>query len=155
MGQLFRATVGTHQYFASVRICLVFGAGASLANGVYFHGERMQDQNPPLDTTFFQKVRALDIPVDSDLRRYAEELPTGSPFDPKTPDGRVEEFFRDLFYDFLAEADADTPVVRAYTPSSLSTGESSLRRQTGCARISEQVRGLDASSLRRTKEQTA
>ena len=98
-----------------MKICLVFGAGASLANGLYFHGERMQHKNPPLDTTFFEKVRALDIPVDADLRRYAATLPTGSPFDARTPDGRIEEFFRDLFFDFLNEGESDTPVVRAYT----------------------------------------
>jgi hypothetical protein len=98
-----------------MRICVVFGAGASLANGMYFHGERMQDRNPPLDTTFFAKIRALEIPVESDLRHYAEALPTGSPFDPRTPDGRIEEFFRDLFFDFLNEGEAETPTTRAYT----------------------------------------
>jgi hypothetical protein len=98
-----------------MRTCLVLGAGASLANGQYFHGEKMLDQNPPLDTTFFEKIRALDITVDSSLRRYADALPTGSPFDRKTADGRMEDFFRDLFHDFLSEGDVRPELVQAYT----------------------------------------
>jgi hypothetical protein len=42
-------------------------------------------------------------------------LPTGSPFSAKTPDGRIEEFFRDLFFDFLNEGETDSGVARAYT----------------------------------------
>jgi hypothetical protein len=75
----------------------------------------MQDRNPPLDTTFFEKVRALDTAIDPALRRYADGLPGGSPFDPKGRDGRMEEFFRDLFHDFLAEGESDPLVARAYT----------------------------------------
>ena len=98
-----------------MRVCMVFGAGASLANALHFHKERMVEKNPPLDTTFFERVRGLEIAIDPDLRRYADSLPTGSPFDAKAPPVRVEEFFRDLFHDFLNESRNDTSTVRAYT----------------------------------------
>jgi hypothetical protein len=35
-----------------MHICLVLGAGASLANAQYFRPQRQQDTHPPLDTTF-------------------------------------------------------------------------------------------------------
>jgi hypothetical protein len=75
----------------------------------------MVDKNPPLDTTFFQKIRALDASIAPELRRYADGLPTGSPFDPKSRDGRVEEFFRDLFHDFIGEGEQRPEIVKAYT----------------------------------------
>jgi hypothetical protein len=98
-----------------MRICLVLGAGASLANAEHFHRERRQDENPPLDTTFFAKIRARNVPVPLELRDYAAALPTGSPFDPVASPQRMEEFFKDLFYDFLQETRTDTKTVRAYT----------------------------------------
>jgi hypothetical protein len=74
----------------------------------------MTDSNPPLDTTFFEKIRALSIPVASDLRAYASALPTGSPFEPGAGNVRMEEFFKDLFFDFSGEARTGT-VAGAYT----------------------------------------
>ena len=52
--------------------CVIFGAGASLANAQYFHSERYTDKNPPLDTTFFKKIRALKIPVSRSI--YANKV---------------------------------------------------------------------------------
>jgi hypothetical protein len=80
-----------------------------------FHKERKQDDNPPLDTTFFQKIRARGIFIPSELRDYAAALPTGSPFDIAASPQRMEEFFKDLFYDFLQETRTDTKTVCAYT----------------------------------------
>jgi hypothetical protein len=95
--------------------CVVFGAGASLANAQHFHKERRTDRNPPLDTTFFEKIRALGITVSSDLRSYAARLPTGSPFEQTVAAVRMEEFFKDLFFDFSGESQTGTKVVDAYT----------------------------------------
>lgn len=95
--------------------CVVFGAGASLANAQYFHKDRLTDKNPPLDTTFFEKIRALGITVSSDLRSYASTLPTGSPFDSPEKSVRMEEFFKDLFFDFSGETRTGTKIAGAYT----------------------------------------
>lgn len=95
--------------------CLIFGAGSSLANAQHFHQERLTDRNPPLDTTFFEKIRALGISVSNDLRSYAAALPTGSPFEPSVGSVRMEEFFKDLFFDFSGVSTAGNPIAGAYT----------------------------------------
>jgi hypothetical protein len=97
-----------------MRIALIFGAGATLANAVHFAQEREKKVDPPLDTTFFETVQELGISVPPALRDYARGLPTGSPFD--VPQGsRVEEFFKDLFHDFLSETGTSAEIVDAYT----------------------------------------
>lgn len=93
--------------------CVVFGAGSSLANAETFHRQRLTDRNPPLDTTFFKKIRALGITVSSDLRTYAATLPTGSPFEKLEAVVRMEEFFKDLFFDFSF----DQPAKRSPVPT--------------------------------------
>lgn len=95
-----------------MRICIVMGAGSSYANGLKFRPKRGQVLLPPLDYTFFKKIQDLGIQVPNDLRAYADALPTGSPFD---DGGRMEEFLRDLFHDFVSEADTAASLpVRAY-----------------------------------------
>jgi hypothetical protein len=94
--------------------CVVFGAGSSLANAENFHRLRYTDKNPPLDTTFFRKIRALGIPVSSDLRSYAANLPTGSPFEKFEAVVRMEEFFKDLFFDFSGKS-SSKEIAGAYT----------------------------------------
>jgi hypothetical protein len=94
---------------------VVFGAGASLANAQHFHRERRVDRNPPLDTTFFEKIRALGITVSNDLRSYAGGLPTGSPFEQTVKAVRMEEFFKDLFFDFSGSSHTGTKIAGAYT----------------------------------------
>ncbi len=81
--------------------CLILGAGATLANALHFHGERMIAQNPPLDYTFFDKISALGITIPTELRAYAAGNGT-DPFKLKQgqPGLRMEEFFKDLFSDF-------------------------------------------------------
>jgi len=90
------------------------GAGSSLANAQYFRPERMTSTHPPLDFTFFQKIEELRLPVLADLRTYAANLPTGTPFLGHGGNGgRMEEFLRDLFHDFLQQraASASEPVL--------------------------------------------
>lgn len=103
---------GARQCSTVVRICIVLGAGSSFANAKYFRPARQQSSIPPLDYTFFDKIKDLGIPIPTELRRYAEGLPTGNPF---IEGGRMEEFLRDLFHDFLGENDnANSEPVRAY-----------------------------------------
>jgi hypothetical protein len=49
--------------------CIVLGAGATLADAEHFHSSRQVDGNPPLDTNFFDRVRALRRPKDPRLAR--------------------------------------------------------------------------------------
>lgn len=97
-----------------MRISLVFGAGATLANAKYFRPVRSASTHPPLDYTFFEKIaeRGIDVPVE--LRDYAADLPSGSPFESAPGTSRMEEFLRDLFHDFLQERSSNASVVRAY-----------------------------------------
>jgi hypothetical protein len=44
-----------------MHICLVLGAGASLANAQYFRPQRQQDTHPPLDTTFLLEHEEADL----------------------------------------------------------------------------------------------
>jgi hypothetical protein len=53
-----------------VSTALVLGAGASLANALYFRPRRQPELRPPLDSTFFQTVRALRLPLTPALRSY-------------------------------------------------------------------------------------
>jgi hypothetical protein len=57
-----------------VKACLVIGAGGSLANALYFRPERMQNTRPPLDTTFFQTVRAMGIQLPGSIRRFFRRI---------------------------------------------------------------------------------
>src|ERR1035441_11103158 len=99
-----------------MRICLVMGAGSSLANAQYFRPVRGTSTHPPLDFTFFQKIEELGLDAPADLRSYASKLPTGTPFlGAGGGGGRMEEFLRDLFHDFLQQrATSTSEPVRAY-----------------------------------------
>lgn len=92
--------------------CVVFGAGASLDNAQHFE---LGVRTPPLDTTFFEKIRELEVRVPPALRVYAEGLPTGSPFTQAPGSARMEEFFEDLFFDFSSEGEANPHITEAYT----------------------------------------
>lgn len=119
-----------------MRICLVMGAGASLANGQHFRPIRRTATHPPLDFTFFQKIAELKFSVPDDLAHYAASLPTGSPFlSGVGGGGRMEEFLRDLFHDFLQQrATSTSEPVRHIVSSFVSTRTSSAPRRTGCTR---------------------
>ena len=96
------------------------GAGASLANAQHFRPERNQRSHPPLDTTFFEKVYALDAQLEPSLRQYVRRLIGADP-SPRTLDAlRMEEFFKDIYYDFrrsrsAVERHAYIALVRLYT----------------------------------------
>jgi hypothetical protein len=91
---------------------VVFGAGASLANAEHFAAS---EPSPPLDRTFFAKILELEIPVPEDLDAYASALPAGSPFEHSASALRMEEFFKQLFYDFSNEGEREPAVAAAYT----------------------------------------
>ncbi len=96
-----------------MRISIILGAGASLANGAHFRP--VQDKHhPPLDYTFFSRIRRLGIEIPLELQRYARTLPSGSPFESAGREERMETFFRDMFYDFLDRGDKEAMVRRAY-----------------------------------------
>jgi len=95
-----------------MRTCIVVGAGGSLANGLYFRGERMRDTRPPLDTTFFQTVDARKIALSANLRSYLTSIGIDL-----TAHGlserRMEEVFADAFFDFQ-ENPGDSRALNAY-----------------------------------------
>jgi hypothetical protein len=98
-----------------VRTCIVLGAGSTLANAQHFRPTRETSTHPPLDYTFFDKIVERNIPVPYTLKKYADTLPTGNPFDGLGTGARMEEFLRDLFHDFLHErSSADSLPVVAY-----------------------------------------
>ena len=97
-----------------MRIAIILGAGASLAHAEHFRPQRGKDRNPPLDYTFFEKVRALKIGVPDELRKYARRVPPQDPFDPTGSQPRMEEFLKDLYYDLL-DVPGDFAIRKAYT----------------------------------------
>jgi hypothetical protein len=97
-----------------MRIAIVVGAGASLAQGEFFRASRGRDRNPPLDYTFFEKVRALQIGIPDGVRAYAQRVPSRDPFDGANTGARMEEFLKDLYYDLL-DVPGDFAVRTAYT----------------------------------------
>jgi hypothetical protein len=75
---------------------------------MHFHGVRMRDRNPPLDTTFFETVRGLGLRLTPALRDYIESLLGVAPSLDELRETRMEDFFKDLFFDFQdAPSDAD------------------------------------------------
>jgi hypothetical protein len=97
-----------------MRIVLVVGAGASVSQA---EGNRSvsADRLPPLDSTFFRRMGDLKIKVGRELTDYATDLLGQNPFlqSEVGPKPGMEEFFRDLFYDFVSN-DADERAHAAY-----------------------------------------
>jgi hypothetical protein len=83
-----------------VPITLVLGAGASLANALHFRSQRMASSRPPLDTTFFQTVRARRIPFTPAMRTYLTNVAQVDPDGEELRAVRMEEVFKDVFFDF-------------------------------------------------------
>jgi hypothetical protein len=96
-----------------MRVCLVLGAGASLANAQKFHPERMRETWPPLDTTFFETVERRGVAVSLELRRYFQRIVGIDPTPTTLRELRMEEVFKDAFYD-LDERPADKTVLNGY-----------------------------------------
>src|SRR4051812_48330671 len=96
-----------------MRVCLVLGAGASLANAQEFHPERMRETWPPLDTTFFETVARRGITIGPALRRYFDEVVSIEPTPTTLREFRMEEVFKDAFYD-LDESPGNRVVLNGY-----------------------------------------
>jgi hypothetical protein len=97
-----------------MHICLVLGAGASLANALHFHGQRMRHTLPPLDTTFFETVEAHpNMSLGARLRTYFRDVLGREPTTLNLREYRMEEVFGDVYYDFL-ENQADAVALGAY-----------------------------------------
>jgi hypothetical protein len=96
-----------------VKVCLVLGAGATLANAQKFHPERMRETWPPLDTTFFEVVAKRRIAVTPHLRRYFEQVVGIDPTLTTLRELRMEEVFKDAFYD-LDESPTNKLVLDGY-----------------------------------------
>jgi hypothetical protein len=82
-----------------MNVCLVLGAGATLANAQYFHPERMRETWPPLDTTFFETVDRRGIALSPALRLYFREIVGIEPTATTLRELRMEEVFKDAFFD--------------------------------------------------------
>jgi len=80
-------------------VCLVLGAGATLANAQHFHAERMRETWPPLDTTFFETVNGRGVPLSPALRRYFRDIVGIEPTTTTLRELRMEEVFKDGFFD--------------------------------------------------------
>ena len=83
-----------------MRISLILGAGASLANALYFHGQKMPATRPPLDSTFFETVEKLRFSLSPNLRTYFTTVMRVNPTPPVLRGLRMEEVFKDVFFDF-------------------------------------------------------
>src|SRR5581483_3168784 len=91
----------------------VLGAGASLANALHFRARRMPQSRPPLDGTFFQTVRARGINLSAPLRNYFTNVLQIDPDGDEMPRLRMEEVFKDVFFDFQ-DAPSNTVALNAY-----------------------------------------
>jgi hypothetical protein len=87
----------------------VLGAGASLANALHFRSERLRHTRPPLDTTFFETVDAMGVTLSPWLRRYFESVVGIDTASTTLRELRMEEVFKDAFYDFHETPDAPVP----------------------------------------------
>ena len=82
-----------------MNICVVMGAGASVAEAATFR-PRLDKEHPPLDTNFFSKVRQLGaVRLRATLSEYADRARLGDPFG--TPEPRMEEVFGDLYFEVV------------------------------------------------------
>jgi hypothetical protein len=97
-----------------MKTCLVLGAGASLANAIHFRPVRMRNRRPPLDITFFETVQGLGIQLAPALRSYLRTILGTEPAPDRIRATRMEEFFKDLFFDFQ-DVPNDARYRRAYT----------------------------------------
>lgn len=98
-----------------MRICLVLGAGSSLANGLYFRAQRLKHTLPPLDTTFFEAVEDHPrLSIGPQLARYFRDVLGREPTTANIRGFRMEEVFADVYYDLL-EDQSNTVALAAYT----------------------------------------
>jgi hypothetical protein len=96
-----------------MKVCLVLGAGATLANVQKFHPERMRETWPPLDTTFIETAARRGVAVSPALRRYFQQVVGIDPTPTTLRELRMEEVSKDAFYD-LDESPSNTAVLNGY-----------------------------------------
>lgn len=84
-----------------------------MANAQKFHPERMRDTWPPLDTTFFETAARRRIAITPGLRRYFTNVIGIDPTETTLREFRMEEVFKDAFYD-LDENHTDKTVLNGY-----------------------------------------
>ncbi|MGH2971554.1 MAG: hypothetical protein ACRDLE_05395 [Gaiellaceae bacterium] len=89
----------------TLRVALVIGAGASLAQAEAIGKDPARF--PPLDSTFFRTLAGMKIKVASELTEYAIDLLGYNPFLALdgSPRPGMEEFFKDVFYDFVSNVE--------------------------------------------------
>jgi hypothetical protein len=97
-----------------VRIAVVLGAGATLAQARHLHESGVMGELPPLDATFFDRLVDLKLKATPALRAYAVDVLGVNPFLHDTPKPRMEEFFKHAFYDFISETTKEGPQARLY-----------------------------------------
>src|SRR5205823_2637224 len=88
-----------------MRVCVVLGAGATLANALHFRAERFRHSWPPLDTTFFETVEARRIALSSPLRTYLRSVVGIDPNPTTLRELRIEQVFADAFFDLHERPD--------------------------------------------------
>lgn len=91
-----------------MKVCVVLGAGASLANALHFRPSRQRQERPPLDTTFFETIDARKIVLPGPLRTYFTEVVGIDPTPTTLRERRMEEVFKDVYFDFLEAPDSQT-----------------------------------------------
>lgn len=97
-----------------MRIAVVLGAGATLAQARHLHGSGIAGELPPLDITFFDRLVDLKLKATPSLRDYALDVLGVDPFVRDTSKPRMEEFFKHSFYDFISETTKEGPQARLY-----------------------------------------
>jgi hypothetical protein len=98
-----------------MRILLVLGAGATLAQAQYLRSRGIgSGKMPPLDSTFFERVSELSVHVDDELRDYGTSVLGFDPFQPGGSSPGMESFFKDVFYDFTNSRKKSSSAARRY-----------------------------------------
>lgn len=97
-----------------MRIALVLGAGATLAQAEHLKNLGRGEELPPLDATFFDRICQLKIEVGDALRAYGQALHEIDLFSPGESKPSMEEFFKDVFYDFISARKKSPPSAQVY-----------------------------------------
>lgn len=97
-----------------MRVCLVIGAGASLANALHFRPTIRRQDRPPLDVNFFETLDSRGLSLTQSLEDYFLQVVGIDPTPTTLRERRMEEVFKDVYFDFL-ENPNDATILNAYT----------------------------------------
>jgi hypothetical protein len=97
-----------------MRIVLVLGAGATLAQAEHLGRLGRTGEPPPLDATFFLRLQSTRAKLGTELRAYAKNLLGFDPFAPGAPAPGMEAFFKELFYDFVVDRHRSSAMAPLY-----------------------------------------